>query len=361
MKQIQIPSGMRDILPDECEKKQAVNRKIMDIFTLWGYRPIETPLLEFYATYRSSFASLEEETLYKFVDDSGQILTLRTDMTLPIARVCASKYTGGNLPLRFSYCSNVYKVRQSFAGKRNEVTDCGIELIGPDEKDDPEVLSCALDVMRELFRDRCVLEIGNSRFFWKACRLAGLDEEQSAVLSDLIDRKAMTDTKQMIEAAQLRPEEKEFFNRLPLLGGENALEDAEAVCFDEALREIIRHLCRLKEQLEDLGYGRNISFDLGKVPHRDYYTGIIFEGFAEGIGSGVLSGGRYDTLLRKLGRDLPAVGFGVKSDLLIGHVETETQEIRKLYYRPSQEADAIRKARELRKYGPVELVMEETE
>ena len=361
MKQIRIPSGMRDILPDDCEKKRAINARVARIFTSWGYRPIETPLLEYYATYRSSFASLEEETLYKFVDESGQILTLRTDMTLPIARVCVSKYTSVKPPMRFFYCSNVYKVRESFAGKRNEVTDCGIELIGMDDRADLEVLSCALDVMKELFSDGYMLEIGGSRFFWKACELAGLDSEQSAVLSDLTDRKAMADAKQMIASLQLSEPVQEFFLRLPLLGGPDALEEAEKVCFDPELTDTIAHLRDLKKQLESLGYGGHISFDLGKVPHHDYYTGIIFEGFAEGIGTGILSGGRYDTLLRKLGRDLPAIGFGLKSDLLTGHVRTETAPVRKLYYRRGEEAAAIMQARQLRAQGPVELVPEETE
>ena len=72
--------------------------------------------------------------MYKFFDQDGNILSLRMDMTVPIARVCATKFKDYQLPLRFYYSCNVFKVRESFAGKRNEVTDCGVELIGLDEK-----------------------------------------------------------------------------------------------------------------------------------------------------------------------------------------------------------------------------------
>ncbi len=361
MKEIQIPSGMRDILPGNSINKRHLQQKVEQIFHLYGYLPIETPLLEFYETYRSSFSRLEEDTLYKFVDENGQILVLRTDMTLPIARVCATRYSQEKPPFRFSYCSNVYKVRQSFAGKRNEVTDCGIELIGLDESSDLEVLNCALEVMAELSEDHYVLEIGNIRLFRRACEIAGIQEESAAVLSDLIDRKAMTEVKQMVDALNLREQEKEFFRRLPLFNGSDSLSEAAEYCFTEELLVEIEHLQRLQEQLCVLGNGEHITFDLGKVPHLEYYTGIIFEGYAQGISSAVLSGGRYDHLLAKLGRDLPAIGFGVKLDVLVPVVKDTLPEIQKVYYRRGEELQGILKARELRKRGPVTLIPEDTE
>ena len=95
------------------------------------------------------------------------------------------------------------------------------------------------------------------------------------------------------------------------------------------------------------------------MPHLDYYTGIIFSGYVSGIGTSVLSGGRYDQLLKKLGRDLPAVGFGVKLDILLDALQSEEKPVRKLYYKPDQIVDALRRAKEMRKEGPVELVPEE--
>ncbi|MBQ7993179.1 MAG: ATP phosphoribosyltransferase regulatory subunit, partial [Solobacterium sp.] len=92
MKQIQIPGGMRDLLAGECAAKEELRKRISAVYTAYGYQPVETPLIEFYSTYQNTFTSLKEETLYKFVDESGQILTLRTDMTLPIARVCVTRF-----------------------------------------------------------------------------------------------------------------------------------------------------------------------------------------------------------------------------------------------------------------------------
>ena len=99
-----------------------------------------------------------------------------------------------------------------------------------------------------------------------------------------------------------------------------------------------------------------MTFDLGKVPHLDYYTGIIFEGYVRGIGTSVLSGGRYDALLSKLGRDLPAIGFGVKLDYLLDSVAADETPVTKLYYPRAKAAEAMKKARKLREEGPVEMI-----
>ena len=359
MNQIQIPSGTRDLFPEDCVKKETLRQKIFQVFESYGFRQIETPLLEFYSTYQNTYTSLKEETMYKFVDENGQILALRTDMTLPIARVCVSKYANVAPPLRFSYCSNVYKVRQAFAGKRNEVTDCGVELIGLDSSSDLEVLCCALDVMETWGVSDYILEIGNSDFYKLAVSQAGISAEDAAVLADLIDRKAIPETAEKLKGMDLSEEIRAFFLKLPLMNGKNALQEAEGYSFSEELKKEAGRLMKLYEDLKVLGYDSHVEFDLGKVPHLDYYTGIIFSGYVSGIGTSVLSGGRYDQLLKKLGRDLPAVGFGVKLDILLDALQSEEKPVRKLYYKPDQIVDALRRAKEMRKEGPVELVPEE--
>lgn len=359
MKQMQIPSGMRDLFPQECAVKSDLEQRISRVFDSYGYQKIETPLIEFYSTYQNTFTYLKEESMYKFIDESGQILALRTDMTLPIARLCASKFSNVSGPFRFSYCANIYKVRQTFAGKRNEVTDCGVELIGLDEKSDLEVLSCALDVMAALPAENCTLEIGNSDFFKLAVREAGIGSEDAAVLADLIDRKAMTDAMEKLDALHLNREAYDFFRRLPLLNGRDALKDAARFAFAGSLQKETERFLKLEKDLEDLGYGGRFAFDLGKVPHLDYYTGIIFEGFVPGIGTAVLSGGRYDELLKKVGRDMPAIGFGVKADYLLDAVGGDRPSVRKLVYPAKMAKEALLYARELRREGPVELVPDE--
>ena len=117
MKKFSIPSGTRDLILDECMKKRALQKGIEEVFDAYGYDEIITPSIEYYQTYQTGFEQLKDEQMYKFFDQDGKILTLRMDMTVPIARVCASKFKDQTPPFRFRYHANVYKVKQSFCGK----------------------------------------------------------------------------------------------------------------------------------------------------------------------------------------------------------------------------------------------------
>ncbi|MBQ0066307.1 MAG: ATP phosphoribosyltransferase regulatory subunit [Firmicutes bacterium] len=356
MNQIQLPLGMRDLILEECERKRMLQHKLENVFESYGYKEIMTPCIEFHNLYQTAFGTLEDEEIFKFFDQEGKILSLRTDMTVPIARVCATKFNTKEGPFRFRYSSNVYKVRQSFGGKRSEVMDCGIECIGLDSSCDIEVLNLAILVMEEIGA-KYTLEIGNTNFFKSACKALQMDKESTARLADLIDRKSMVELKQFVQKLKLSPNAKEFFIQLPwMTGGQEALDMARELSFSTSLLEEVNKLQKLYNDLQALGYKDVITFDLGKVPHLDYYTGIIFGGYVEGVGVSVLSGGRYDKLLSKFGRDLPAIGFSVKIDYCIDVVKCEEKKTVKIYYPKNRMVEALQKANELRKECTVELI-----
>lgn len=365
MKKFSIPSGTRDLILDECMKKRALQKGIEEVFDAYGYDEIITPSIEYYQTYQTGFEQLKDEQMYKFFDQDGKILTLRMDMTVPIARVCASKFKDQTPPFRFRYHANVYKVKQSFAGKRNEVTDCGIELLGlQDKESDLEILMCALEVMETMKQSSYTLEIGNVNFFHSACDELQLDKEEVEILADLIDRKSMIELKDYLSKLKLDEDKQQFFLQLPWLCGDiKVLDDALTYCFNDQLKDIVYQLKQLMSDLTALGYGKHITFDLGKVPHLNYYSGLLFEGFVEGIGTSVLSGGRYDHLLEKFGKPMPAIGFSVKLDYLLEVYELtcETKKTMQILYPLSKQLEALQKAKTLRKDYRVELLPQERE
>lgn len=360
MRQIEIPAGMKDTILQECAKKKFLQNEIESIFESYGYQEIITPSIEFYKTYDHAFESLNSSDLYKFFDENGDILALRMDMTVPIARVCASKFKDMKPPFRFRYTSNVFKVRQKFAGKRSEVSDCGIELIGLDEKNDAEILVLALDVMKNF--EEYTLEIGNVNFFQAACKALRFNEDEIKKLADLIDRKSMVDLEQYLHSLYLSEDIVHFFMELPFLCGNlDVLDKAYEYCFDDSLKDVLDSMKACISILQEIGYEKHITIDLGKVPHLDYYTGIIFEGYVSGVGISVLSGGRYDRLLEKFGRALPAIGFSVKLDPLVGQVQLEEKKIVSIYYPKNKLAMALKKAEELRMDRIVQLIEYEEE
>lgn len=354
MQQIQLPQGMKDTILQECEKKKYLQNTLEGIFESFGYEEIITPTIEYYETYENAFKNIQTTDMYKFFDENGRILTLRTDMTVPIARVCASKFKDSKPPFRYRYTSNVFKVRQKFAGKRSEVTDCGIELIGLDSKSDVQVLCCALEVMKNF--KNYTLEIGNVQFFQAACKVVRLSTEEVNTLADLIDKKSMVDLKIYLDSLYLSEKIVDFFMHLPFLCGDvNVLDEAYTYCFDDSLKDVLDSMKECIQSLKELGYLENVTIDLGKVAHLDYYTGIIFEGYVSGVGTSILSGGRYDCLLKKFGRDLQACGFSVKLDPLIDHVDVQPKKKYKLYYPQDKQIEAMKQANELRKEGIVIL------
>lgn len=359
---IRTPSGMRDLLVSEVRKKRSLMNTLLEGFSSCGYEEVMSPAIEYYQTYNQAFSNLEDRQMYKFFDENGDILTLRMDMTVPIARIAASGLKEAPFPLRLCYSANVWKVHKTFAGKRQEVTDCGVELIGAGKSGDLEMLCLALDTMKSLPLESWRLEIGDSRLFMQAARLVFDTEEQISELAGLIDSKSMVELEEFLSACAISEAAQKFFMELPLLsGGGEVLVRAAELCFDDSLADILKDLAVLGDALAALGYEEQIGFDLGKLPHLHYYTGLIFEGFASGASRSVLSGGRYDRLMERFGRKADAIGFSVKIDSLLSALpDTDKPQILTLRYPLPETLAAFEKARAMRREGfDVRLVQDD--
>lgn len=353
-----IPEGTRDLVPKEYKIKKGLQKNIEEIFEKWGYREVVTPTIEFYQTFNSIFENIKEEEVYKFFDYKGKILILRPDMTIPIARIVASKFKDMKEPLRFRYSSNVFRMNESLVGKRNEYTDCGVELIGASGiNSDLEVLVTALDVMQVVKGNNTKLEIGNINFFNSAIEDLDLDDEKKSKLAELIDKKSMKELYEFLDSIDINQSYRKFFKELPwLFGDREVLKLAKTYCFNDKLIKSIKYLEKLAELLKQLGYEKEISFDLGMVQKLNYYTGITFRGFVEGVGMAVLSGGRYDSLIGNFGDDRAAIGFSINIDNLMDTMDKnnyKNEEIYKVNYGDENVVEAFYKAKQLRKSGHI--------
>ena len=359
------PEGTRDLVLGECKIKKNLQIKIENILDKWGYNEVVTPTIEFYETFNSGFQNLKEEEVYKFFDNKGRILVLRPDMTIPIARVVATKFKDVPAPIRFRYSADVFRVNQSLGGKKNEYTDCGVELIGvKDASSDLEILVTALDVLKILEESEIKLEIGNINFFNSAVKNLNLKEEERLRLAQLIDKKSLKELEDFLSQLKVTEEYKEFFTKLPwLFGGREVLEKAREYSFNDELKDSIDYLEKLASTLDELGYGDLISFDLGMVQRLNYYTGITFRGYVEGVGAIALSGGRYDNLIALFGEDRPAVGFSINLDSLLDIMKNKNINIKesyKLYYGNKSMVEAFKQGEVLRNEGyVVEMIFDE--
>jgi ATP phosphoribosyltransferase regulatory subunit HisZ len=124
-----IPSGTRDVLPDEMRELRAITEKVRTVFDARGYGEVATPALEYETTLARGDAAAAEPA-YRLFDEQGNVLVLRSDMTIPIARVVSTRYAGAGLPLRFCYVAHAYRSVRPQRGQDREMLQAGIELVG---------------------------------------------------------------------------------------------------------------------------------------------------------------------------------------------------------------------------------------
>src|SRR6201997_680678 len=138
-----IPSGTRDVLPDETREARAITDTLRAVFERHGYGVVYTPALE-YETVLARADMAEAQPTYRVFDESGAVLVLRSDMTVPIARVVAPRYGASEPPLRFCYFAHCYRGVRPQRGQPRELLQAGIELIGSAA---PEGTAGALSVL----------------------------------------------------------------------------------------------------------------------------------------------------------------------------------------------------------------------
>src|SRR6266540_5716814 len=123
--------GTRDILPDEMRELRRLQRALADVFERFGYGEVSTPTIE----YHEVLARGDERgapAAYRFFDERGELLAMRSDMTIPIARLVSSRFAAAELPLRFFYLGNAYRAVRPQRGQMREFMQVGVELVGPE-------------------------------------------------------------------------------------------------------------------------------------------------------------------------------------------------------------------------------------
>lgn len=311
------PRGTRDLLFEECLARREVENRLSDLFVQRGFCEVMTPGIEFYDVVPGDNEAIPPESVYKLTDTKGRLLVLRPDSTMPIARLTATRLQNARLPIRLYYAQDVFRLNQGLSGHNDQTFQAGVELIGAaGERADLDILSLAAQSLRECVGDDFRLEIGHVGVFRSLVDQLEVDAETRDEIRSLVESKnyaALSDRLDTLPA----DETVAALRRLPrLFGGEEVLEEAQAFCRTDASRHALDTLKRLYQAMKECGLSDNVMIDLGLVHPQEYYTGVIFRGYVEGSGDTVVSGGRYDTLLRQFGPDLPATGFGVNVDSL---------------------------------------------
>ncbi len=306
-----IPSGTRDVLPDEMRELRAMTDRFRAVFERAGYGEVSTPALEYESTFaRSDMAG--SRPAYRVFDEQGNVLVLRPDMTIPIARLVATRYGSAEPPLRFCYFAHAYRGVRPQRGQSREFLQAGVELIGASGPHGTAevlgVLGAALDAAGlETYR----IGLGDASLYPALLEAVGVAPgRRDRILAELAAGDFVGVEREVRELG-LPAQDSELLLRVPRTrGGTEVLEGLEG-----ALHEALSGMREVQALLAPEVASR-IIFDLGLVRSIGYYTGAVFQVYDPAYGVPLGSGGRYDELLGAFGRPLPAVGFALNVERL---------------------------------------------
>ncbi|MHC5226754.1 ATP phosphoribosyltransferase regulatory subunit [Enterococcus sp. LJL99] len=311
-----LPSGTKDKLFREANGAYQLEKQVNDTLKRRGYQRIDTPVIEFEDVFYSE--GKNKKDFYRFFDKNGRLLVLRPDMTMPIGRVLAT--TGITPPLKLSYSGKIFRANDEMLGEQNELTQAGIELIGyPSIKAEVECISCAVEILEDLMIPNFHFELGHAQLFRLIVQTLDLNAEEKKELELHVNNKSLTELK---EFTKKHPSELDaFIAAIPMLFGEakEVLHLAKSlVPNDSPINELLEELAILASAITTVHKEMSLTVDLGLVAIMDYYTGVLFNGYADLVPDVFLRGGRYDHLVEQFDHPvIPAVGLGINLDTLV--------------------------------------------
>ena len=321
---LHTPTGTKDLLEEECRFKSEIIGKIMKVFSSHGYSPIESPMLEYTEVFAGeNRGGIREDQMLRLIDKDGRALALRPDITPAIARIAATAYSSEKAPLRFSYTGNVFRYSGEHQGKDREFPQGGVELMNaPGVYGDFEVLSVAVESLISAGLTEFKIHVGQVDVFKGLMEETGLSPEDKKSLEHFIGKGDYVAVESFIKEKGIPSGIKEIILGLPrLVGGREALASLGGRLKNPKIEKGLGELSELYRLLTLYGIEKYFYFDLGMIGHLNYYTGILFRGFAFGTGYSIVDGGRYDNLVAEYGDNKPAVGFSLRIDGILSALE----------------------------------------
>ncbi len=315
---LRIPQGTESLYLEETFRHRKILRHMEDMCEEWGYLPVQTPVFDFYDNYRSLLDSRLEEQSYKLIDREGDLLMLRSDITLFLARQMGMILSEKELPLRVYYSDSILRYQDHEDISSHEFFQAGCELIGkPGREGDLEVLYMLAELMKSLGLPESRIHVGSTDLFKTIS--GSLSPEDGELLKKSLQTREEIQIRKALGKVYRKDDAAELCRLLLFIGSAEEF-TAELgkweVLMEGALKpslDYLKSLCDGWAEVEGLEGFFNI--DLSETGDQAYYAGIVFNAYTEGCGTAVASGGRYDGLLDHFGYDgskpASSVGFSL--------------------------------------------------
>lgn len=328
--------GTRDCLGLEANKREQVVQKITETFLLFGFEPLETPVIELKSTLEGKYGE-EGSRLTYFFSKGGEDIGLRYDHTVPLARVVAQHFNEIALPYRRYAIGPIFRAETPQKGRYRQFTQCDFDIIGVSGSvADAEVVTINYNVLKNLGFDNFEIQICDRRLLDGMAKSLGVaNKEQIFAVLRSWDKIAKASREQISEELCQAGVSQDSINRF------NNLTD-RLVRVDNSEQDVLQTLCQILPDFPEVKKGIDAlkmmesyleKFGVPKNSYRvvptlarglDYYTGPIFETVVKeaGIGS-ITGGGRFDNLIETIGGpSIPGTGSSFGLERVISVMET---------------------------------------
>lgn len=309
-----LPEGIEEILPAEAKAIDNLRRRLLDLYSTWGYDMVIPPLVEYTDSLLIGLGRDVDLLTFKMTDQmTGRMLGIRADITPQTARMDAHSFIRSGTS-RLCYAGHVVHTRPKNPLATRTPIQAGLECYGEaGVSADVEVVSLLVESLKVSGLPRLHIDLGHIGIYRALAEFAGLDQSQEDSFFDLLQRKAITEIRIWVQENIQDKKLAELFLALPGLAGDKLLLEKAREIFSSiaSIQNALDQLTQVADAIEKRYPEAELYFDLGELRGYHYLTGIVFAAFAPGYGNPIASGGRYDHIGEVFGRSRPATGFAV--------------------------------------------------
>ncbi len=339
-----------------------LKQALRTLYRGFGYTRFKMSKFEEYDTYAKVKDFLISDKVITFTDTNGKLLAMKPDVTVSIIKNLGDTKDGVS---KVYYNENVYRVAPGTTAFR-EIMQAGLECIGDvDTYQIAEVVLLAVKSL-SLISDSFVLNLSHMGFVSGMLDALGLDGEEKKKALRAVGEKNMPALLSLCTENGFSKEKTDCVTSLIGLFGpiKDVAEKLSALCQNEEMERANKTICAICDALLACGKERYVNLDFSVVNDMNYYNGIVFTGYVEGVPAGVLSGGQYDKLMQKMGKPAKAIGFAVYLDQLESLKEQEggfDADVLIVYDETVPSKDVLLKAEQLSEEGKTVFVSKGTE
>ncbi|MDR3335608.1 MAG: histidine--tRNA ligase [Treponema sp.] len=321
-----ILKGFRDFLPAaEIERRSLVER-IETSFRLYGFVPIDTPVLEYAGILLGKGGGETEKQIYRFTDHGGRDVAMRFDLTVPFARFMAEHREELPLPFKRYHIAKVWRGENTQRGRYREFTQCDFDCVGSDSAAaDFEILLMMRNTLLSIGVGNVTIRLNHRGLFNRFLTRLGCQGQSVEILRtvDKITKAGRDTTLETLQEITGNETAGKILEYIEAKGNFEEILDAITAAAGGPSPESER-LSLIRRFMNDAGVSSSFALDPSITRGLDYYTGVVYETFLNElpeIGS-VCSGGRYDDLAGLYSKEkLSGVGSSIGLDRLIAALE----------------------------------------